>query len=30
MGVLDADSRSLDSFDAVDAHWLEKIVTLIY
>ncbi|MFZ4570292.1 MAG: GAF domain-containing protein [Bacteroidales bacterium] len=29
-GVLDVDSRSLNSFDATDAEWLEKIVDLIY
>jgi L-methionine (R)-S-oxide reductase len=29
-GVLDVDSRSLGSFDATDAGWLEKIVNLIY
>lgn len=29
-GVLDVDSRQLESFDAVDAEWLEKIVALIY
>jgi GAF domain-containing protein len=29
-GVLDVDSKDVDSFDAVDAHWLEKIVSLVY
>jgi len=29
-GVLDVDSKSLNSFDTVDAEWLEKIVALIY
>lgn len=29
-GVLDVDSEVLDSFDAIDAGWLEKIVNLIY
>lgn len=29
-GVLDADSRELNSFDEVDTYWLEKITTLIY
>ena len=28
-GVLDVDSKELDSFDEVDAAWLEKIVGLI-
>ncbi|MCX6280929.1 MAG: GAF domain-containing protein [Bacteroidetes bacterium] len=28
-GVLDIDSKSLNSFDAVDAEWLEKIIALI-
>jgi GAF domain-containing protein len=28
-GVLDVDSKELDSFDEVDARWLEKIVGLI-
>jgi GAF domain-containing protein len=28
-GVLDIDSRSLNSFDAVDSEWLEKIIALI-
>jgi GAF domain-containing protein len=28
-GVLDVDSKSLDAFDEVDAHWLQKIVDLI-
>lgn len=30
VGVLDVDSRSLNSFDNTDAHWLEKIVELVY
>lgn len=29
VGVLDVDSDELDQFDAVDKHWLEKIVSLI-
>ena len=29
-GVFDADSRELNSFDEVDAYWLEKIITLVY
>jgi L-methionine (R)-S-oxide reductase len=29
-GVLDVDSETLNSFDATDAEWLEKIVNLIY
>ena len=29
-GVLDIDSKSLNSFDSNDAAWLEKIVNLIY
>jgi GAF domain-containing protein len=29
-GVLDVDSKTLNSFDATDAEWLEKIVNLIY
>jgi len=29
-GVLDVDSKSFNSFDAVDAGWLEQIVDLIY
>ena len=29
-GVLDIDSKAIDSFDATDAEWLEKIVNLIY
>ena len=29
IGVLDVDSTSLNSFDEVDAEWLEKIVRLI-
>lgn len=28
-GVLDVDSNSLNSFDEIDAEWLEKIITLI-
>jgi GAF domain-containing protein len=28
-GVLDVDSKELDSFDEVDAGWLEKIIELI-
>jgi len=28
-GVLDIDSKTVDSFDATDAMWLEKIVNLI-
>jgi putative methionine-R-sulfoxide reductase with GAF domain len=28
--VLDVDSKSFNSFDAVDAGWLEQIVDLIY
>jgi len=30
IGVLDVDSRSLNSFDAMDGEWLQKIVDLIY
>lgn len=30
IGVLDVDSDSLNSFDDIDALWLEKIVTLIF
>jgi len=30
IGVLDVDSTKLNSFDLVDAEWLEKIVKLIY
>lgn len=30
VGVMDVDSKSLNSFDMTDAHWLEKIVALIY
>jgi L-methionine (R)-S-oxide reductase len=30
IGILDVDSVSLNSFDAADAEWLEKIVNLIY
>ncbi len=30
VGVFDVDSTSLNSFDATDAGWLEKIVNLIY
>ena len=29
-GVFDVDSRELNSFDEVDAYWLEKIITLVY
>lgn len=29
IGVLDVDSKSLNSFDMVDAEWLEKIIALI-
>lgn len=29
VGVMDVDSSSLNSFDDVDAHWLEKITDLI-
>jgi len=29
-GVLDVDSKWLNSFDSTDAEWLEKIVNLIY
>ncbi len=29
-GVLDVDSRELDSFDETDAYWLEKIIHLVY
>ncbi len=29
-GVLDVDSKDVDSFDAIDAQWLEKIVSLVY
>lgn len=29
IGVLDVDSKDLNSFDEVDALWLEKIVTLL-
>jgi L-methionine (R)-S-oxide reductase len=29
-GVLDVDSEALNSFDATDAEWLEKIVNMIY
>ncbi len=29
IGVLDVDSTSLNSFDEVDAEWLEKIVSLV-
>ncbi len=28
-GILDVDSKSLNSFDEIDARWLEKIVSLI-
>lgn len=30
VGVLDVDSVHIDSFDEVDARWLEKIVGLVY
>ncbi|MBI9033381.1 MAG: GAF domain-containing protein [Bacteroidales bacterium] len=30
IGVLDVDSKDLNSFDEVDALWLEKIVALVY
>lgn len=30
IGVLDVDSKALNSFDRTDAVWLEKIVQLIY
>ncbi|MDP4207052.1 MAG: GAF domain-containing protein [Bacteroidota bacterium] len=30
IGVMDIDSKELNSFDEVDAEWLEKIVGLIY
>ncbi|HJN06271.1 MAG TPA: GAF domain-containing protein [Bacteroidales bacterium] len=30
IGVMDVDSSSTNSFDEVDAQWLEKIVVLIY
>jgi len=30
IGVFDVDSSELNSFDEVDAHWLEKIVSLVY
>lgn len=29
IGVLDVDSKELNSFDEIDAHWLEKIVGLL-
>ena len=29
LGVLDVDSEALDHFDAIDQHWLEKLVALI-
>ncbi len=29
-GVLDVDSKDLNSFDEVDAKWLEKIIQLVY
>lgn len=29
-GVLDVDSRELASFDETDAHWLEKMVAMVY
>lgn len=30
IGVLDVDSKNYSAFGEVDAHWLEKIVALIY
>ena len=30
IGVLDVDSSSLDSFDEVDAEWVEKILALLW
>ncbi len=30
IGVLDVDSKDLNSFDEVDGFWLEKIVSLVY
>jgi GAF domain-containing protein len=30
IGVLDIDSSSLDSFDSIDAFWLEKILKLLH
>jgi GAF domain-containing protein len=30
VGVLDVDSEELNSFDDIDAEWLDKIVTLVY
>jgi len=30
IGVLDVDSKSLNSFDEIDTQWLEKIVALIW
>jgi L-methionine (R)-S-oxide reductase len=30
IGVLDVDSKDLDSFDEIDAKWLEKMVELVY
>ena len=30
VGVLDVDSKDLNSFDEEDAEWLEKIVDLVY
>ena len=30
IGVFDIDSEQPDSFDSIDADWLEKIVKLIY
>ncbi len=30
VGVLDVDGKELNSFDEVDAEWLEKIVAMIY
>ena len=30
IGVLDVDSSTYNSFDEIDAHWLEKIVRLVF
>lgn len=30
LGVMDVDSREKNSFDDIDAKWLEKIVSLVY
>ncbi|MFZ4740376.1 MAG: GAF domain-containing protein [Bacteroidales bacterium] len=30
IGVLDVDSKELNTFDEIDAYWLEKIVGLVY